>query len=147
MAVVVDASIAVNFLLTQAYSVEAEQCLERWESVREMLYALGHWYAEVVSALQFAVYQRKLNSQDAQTLVDVLPELGVQVVQPPADLLKASLRWAERLGQNKAYDAQYVALAEQLKAELWSADQRLIHALKEQGIPWAHWIGEEFQEL
>lgn len=147
MAVVVDASIAVNFLLTQAYSVEAERCLERWKSVGEMLYALGHWYAEVVSALQFAVYQRKLNSQDAQTLVDVLPELGVQVVQPPADLLKASLRWAERLGQNKAYDAQYVALAEQLKAELWSADQRLVHALQSQGVNWAHWIGEEFQEL
>ena len=147
MAVVVDASIAVNFLLTQAYSVQAEQYLEGWKSVGETLYAPAHWYAEIVSALRFAVYRRKLDAQDAQSLIDVLPDLGIRAIQPTPNLLKSSLHWAERLGQSKAYDALYVALAEYLKAELWSADQRLIHALKDQGIPWVHWIGEEFQGL
>jgi predicted nucleic acid-binding protein len=147
MAVVVDASIAVNFLLTQVYSIQAEQYLDGWKSVGETLYAPAHWYAEIVSALRFAVYRRKLDAPDAQSLIDVLPDLGVRAVQPTPNLLKSSLHWAERLGQSKAYDAQYVALAEYLKAELWSADQRLIHALKDQGIPWAHWIGEEFQGL
>jgi len=147
MAVVVDASIAVNFLLTQVYSIQAEQYLDGWKSVGETLYAPAHWYAEIVSALRFAVYRRKLDAPDAQSLIDVLPDLGVRAVQPTPNLLKSSLHWAERLGQSKAYDAQYVALAEYLKAELWSADQRLIHALKDQGIPWAHWIGKEFQGL
>jgi predicted nucleic acid-binding protein len=142
MAIVVDASIVVNLLLTQAYSTQAERYLESWKSGGEMLYAPGHWYAEVVSALRFAVYRRKLNSEDAQLLIDVLPELGVRALEPTLDLLKSSLRWAERLGQSKAYDAQYVALAEQLRAELWSADQRLVNALKEQGVSWAHWVGE-----
>jgi predicted nucleic acid-binding protein len=142
MAVVVDASIAVNFLLAQSYSVQAERYLDSWKSVGEKLYAPGHWYAEVVSALRFAVYRRKLDAQDALALIDVLPDLGVRVVEPTPNLSKSSLRWAERLGQSKAYDAQYVALAEQLGAELWSADQRLVHALQAQGITWAHWIGE-----
>jgi len=142
MAIVVDASIVVNLLLTQAYSTQAERYLESWKSGGEMLYAPGHWYAEVVSALRFAVYRRKLNSEDAQLLIDVLPELGVRALEPTLDLLKSSLRWAERLGQSKAYDAQYVALAERLGAELWSADQRLVHVLKEQGVAWAHWVGE-----
>lgn len=145
MAVVVDASIAVNLLLTQAYSVQAERYLDGWKSMGEMLFAPGHWYAEIVSALRFAVYRHKLDAQDAQLLIDVLPDLGVRTIEPTPNLLKSSLRWAERLGQNKAYDAQYVALAEQLKAELWSADQRLVHALQSQGVNWAHWIGEEFQ--
>ena len=142
MAIVVDASIVVNLLLTQAYSTQAERYLESWKSGGEMLYAPGHWYAEVVSALRFAVYRRKLNSEDAQLLIDVLPELGVRALEPTLDLLKSSLRWAERLGQSKAYDAQYAALAERLGAELWSADQRLVNALKEQGVSWAHWVGE-----
>ena len=53
-----------------------------------------------------------------------------------------ALRWADRLGQSKAYDGQYAALAESLEAELWSADERLVHCLKAQGVSWAHWIGE-----
>jgi len=142
MAVVVDASVVVNALLSQAYTAQAEQWLDAWKSAGEMLYAPPHWYAEVVSALRFAVFRGKLDPQDAVLLVDVLPEFGVRMIEPTLDLLKASLRWAERLGQSKAYDAQYVALAERLNADLWSADQRLVNALQALGATWAHWIGE-----
>jgi len=68
--------------------------------------------------------------------------MGIEFIVPDIEVLQSSLTWAERLGQSKAYDAQYAALAERLGAELWSADQRLVHALKEQGVTWAHWIGE-----
>lgn len=142
MGVVVDASLVVNLLLTQDYSVQAERCLDGWKSSGEVLYAPAHWYAEVLSALRFAVFKRKLAPEAADLLVDILPELGVRVVEPTPALLKSSLRWADRLGQSKAYDAQYVALAEQYGAELWSADQRLVNALQAQGAIWAHWIGE-----
>ncbi len=142
MAVVVDASVVVNVLLAQQYSIQAEQCLDGWKSRGEPLYAPMHWYAEVVSALRFAVFKRKLHPKDAEALVDLLPRIGVQVVDPSPALLKSALRWAERLSQRKAYDAQYVALAEQLVAELWSADQRLVNALQAQGASWAHWLGE-----
>ncbi len=142
MGVVIDASVVVNLLLPQDYSAQAEQCLDGWKSSDEELYAPAHWYAEVVSALRFAVFKGKLNQQDAELLVDVLPDLGVRVVEPNPVLLKSALRWAERLGQSKAYDAQYVALAEQHGAELWSADQWLVNALQAQGATWAHWIGE-----
>ncbi|KPL76648.1 type II toxin-antitoxin system VapC family toxin [Bellilinea caldifistulae] len=141
MGIVVDASVVVNVLLTQDYSVQAERCLDDWKSSGEVLYAPAHWYAEVVSALRFAVFKRKLAPKDADLLVDILPEMGVRLVEPTPALLKSSLRWAERLGQSKAYDAQYAAVAEQYGAELWSADQRLVNALQAQGAGWAHWIG------
>jgi predicted nucleic acid-binding protein len=142
MGIVLDASVVVNVLLTQEYSVQAERCLDDWKSSGEVLYAPIHWYAEVVSALRFAVFKRKLSPEDADLLVDILPELGVRVVEPTTALLKSSLRWAERLGKSKAYDAQYTALAEQYVAELWSADQRLVNVLQAQGAVWTHWIGE-----
>jgi len=142
MGVVVDASLVVNVLLTQDYSVQAGRCLDGWKSSGELLYAPAHWYAEVVSALCFAVFKGKLAPTDADLLVNVLPELGVRVVEPTPALLKSSLHWAERLGQSKAYDAQYTAVAEQYGTELWSTDQRLVNALQAQGAGWAHWIGE-----
>ncbi len=30
---------------------------------------------------------------------------------------------------------------EELKAQFWTADERLRNALAEQGVAWAHWIG------
>lgn len=39
------------------------------------------------------------------------------------------------------YDAMYLALASQLDAEFWTADQRLLRALGDD-FPNAHWIGD-----
>jgi len=68
--------------------------------------------------------------------------LNLEHIPPSKELILASLEWLERLKPSKVNDAQYVALAESLGAELWSADQRLISALGEQGMDWAHWVGE-----
>jgi hypothetical protein len=92
----------------------------------EMLYAPLHWYAWVVASLRFAVYQRKLSPKDADLLVDVLPELGVRVVEPPPAWLKSALRWAERSSTGG----------------LWSADRSLVNALQAQAAAWAQWIGK-----
>jgi hypothetical protein len=54
---------------------------------------------------------------------------------------------SNRLGQSKAYDAFYLALAERLKAEFWTADQRLANGARQLGANWAHWIGEEIGDI
>jgi predicted nucleic acid-binding protein len=55
---------------------------------------------------------------------------------------RTALDWAERAGQAKAYDAQYLALAEEMRAEFWTADERLVRDVQQAGADWAHWIGE-----
>jgi len=55
---------------------------------------------------------------------------------------QAVLEWAGRLNQSRAYDAFYMALAEELGAEFWTADQRLARAAQQAGVTWTHWIGE-----
>jgi predicted nucleic acid-binding protein len=52
----------------------------------------------------------------------------------------AALHWAERIGHSKAYDAQYLALAESLSAEFWTADVRLVHVLEKLDVSWIHVI-------
>lgn len=41
-----------------------------------------------------------------------------------------AMRMASEYGQKAAYDAHYVALAQHLGAELWTADKRLYNALQ-----------------
>ncbi len=44
---------------------------------------------------------------------------------------------AQRFSLPAAYDAHYLALAERLEAEFWTADERLVRKVEAQ-LPWVH---------
>jgi predicted nucleic acid-binding protein len=71
-----------------------------------------------------------------------LRALGVELVPMTADRARSALRWAARVRQSRAHDGFYLAVAEELGTELWTADQRLANAAQAAGAGWAHWIGE-----
>ena len=76
----------------------------------------------------------------AEAALAALSELSIVRVSPDADSLLAALRWAARLGQRAAYDAQYLALAERLGAEFYTADRRLASLAEAAGLPWVRSI-------
>ena len=49
-----------------------------------------------------------------------------------ADLHRSALRLAQRLALPATYDAHYLAVAERLGAELWTADGRLVQAVRDE---------------
>ncbi len=64
----------------------------------------------------------------------------VQIIYP-ADLHARALALALRYAQPQAYDAHYLALAESLNCEFWTADERLYRALRGE-LTWVRWLGE-----
>ena len=48
---------------------------------------------------------------------------------------------AKRFNRPQAYDSHYLALAEMLGLELWTADERLYNAVKD-ALPWVKWLGD-----
>lgn len=56
--------------------------------------------------------------------------LGVEVFTCDVSMSRAVLTWAARLGQSKAYEGFYLALAERLGADLWTADERLFNRVR-----------------
>jgi predicted nucleic acid-binding protein len=56
---------------------------------------------------------------------------------------QATLGWAERLGHSKTYDSAYLAVAEALQAEFWTADRRLEQSARRAGASWVHSIMED----
>ena len=145
MDIVVDANLTVALFVHLPYSSQSEQLFALWRSQDVQLYVPALWPAEVVSALRKMVSVRQISSNDARQALATLEPIPIRVVLPVSSLLNLSLIWAERLKQNVAYDAQYIALAESLSAEFWSADQKLIQTLQRLEIHWAHGVGEVSQ--
>lgn len=141
-AVVVDANLAVGLVRQMPFSLLFRRKIEQWLLDGTTLAVPGLWDYEVTSALRKLWVQGVLTGEQAIAGVETLMRLTLNRHPANKDLMLASLRWAERLGQSKAYDAQYVALAESLDAQLWTADVKLVNALQAQGVSWAHWIGE-----
>ncbi len=83
-----------------------------------------------------------MSSDDARLALASLGRFPIQVNLPDSGLLDLSLVWAGKLNQTVAFDAQYIALAEHLSAEFWTADQKLINSLQHLKIQWAHWVEE-----
>lgn len=88
------------------------------------------------------VYNRWITEQEAQVAVEDIFRLGIQITPSDIDICQKALTWAGRLGQSKAYDGFYLALAERLGAELWTADARLSDRARQLGVVWVRWVGE-----
>jgi predicted nucleic acid-binding protein len=55
-------------------------------------------------------------------------------------LLRRGLALATQFNRPTAYDAQYLAVAERLGCDFWTADERLYNAVNTQ-LAWVHWLG------
>ncbi|NPV85721.1 MAG: type II toxin-antitoxin system VapC family toxin [Anaerolineae bacterium] len=140
--VVMDANLALALFLRMVYTAQVYRLMDDLQEQQAEIFAPLLWEYECVSALRRAMMYHAVPAEDAAQFVFDLLALEVVRAAPSFELHQSALRWAERLGQSKAYDAQYIALAEQLQADFWSADEKLVNALKAQGVGWAHWIGE-----
>ncbi len=138
---VVDAGIALVVVLPHPYREHGKRFWQRWVATPRPLLAPHLWVAEVTSGLRRAVWESILTPAEAEQALEHLLRLPITFV-PDAHLASGALVWAGQLQQKRAYDAFYVALAEARGAEFWSADNRLVRALRQQGHTWAHWIGD-----
>jgi predicted nucleic acid-binding protein len=113
-----------------------------WQAERVKMVVPSLWQSEVLSGIRKAISNGLLTFSQAVSALHVIQDLGFQVLPSDLDTDQHTLLWAERIGQRVAYDATYLALAEQLGAEFWTADRRLANAARQAGAHWTHFLGE-----
>jgi predicted nucleic acid-binding protein len=136
--VVPDANLVMALAVELPYSERAIALMERWQRDRVPLYAPFLWEYELATALRKTVALGMFSEEQATAILERVLRLGVERIAPDAELHCEAVRWAGRLGQVAAYDAQYLALAARLGAELWSADKRLVTRARASGLDWVH---------
>ena len=138
--VVVDASVAFKWLVEEENSDKATALARLWDDEGTQLVAPPLMPFEVANALHRRVVRGDLAVEIAADLMQDLMYLGVALHGTP-NLHRRALELASQLKQGAVYDAHYLALAETLGCELWTADQRLYRAASS-GVDNLRWIGE-----
>jgi predicted nucleic acid-binding protein len=79
---------------------------------------------------------------DAEQILALLEALGVQLIPPDEIYNKRAFNLTMQLKRAAAYDSYYLALAESLKCDLWTADKKLYQAAQNNDITWVRHVSE-----
>ena len=139
MTVVVDACLAIKWGIEEEFTEQALELWDVWQGRNELLVAPPLFRSEVTNVLHKKVRLAEVDPLDASDILGVL--LPTVATEEPEGMYERALALALRLDQKSAYDTAYLALAELLSCEMWTADQRFVRAAGAR-FPQVRWIGE-----
>jgi len=102
--------------------------------------APGLFRFEITAVIRKAVYQGRASTEEGRQALQKALAFTVTIFTP-AGLHESAWELATRFNRPTAYDAHYLALAEMLGCEFWTADRRLYNAVKEE-LPWVKWLSD-----
>ena len=123
MSWVVDASIAVKWVIPEVLSEQADRVRDHPGDIL----APDLLLVEVANALWRKTTAREISAREAEEAFDLVRRSGADL-RPTPPLVPRAMDLARRLG-HPVYDCVYLALAEREHATFVTADQRLLRRL------------------
>jgi predicted nucleic acid-binding protein len=128
-------------VVEEVYSREARDLWRTWQSQGREIAAPSLLRYEVTSVLRKHVVRGWRTVEESQQALERALAFDIQYLEP-ANFHQQAFSLADRLGHSAAYDAHYLALAEYLAGEFWTADERLVNAVQSV-FPWVRWVGKQ----
>jgi len=140
--VVVDASIALKWILNETDSSKALTLLADWNDREIEVYAPSLLVYEVTNVLYRRVRKGEMPFYDARRgLTEIIYKVvEIEFPEDPAFNIRA-MELGQKFGLPAAYDAHYLALAESKECELWTADTRLWNSIRG-NLDWLRWLDD-----
>jgi predicted nucleic acid-binding protein len=120
--VCVDASAIVALVTGQNPAIV--QKFEEWESSSTDCIAPGLIYYEVTNALYRYQFTRVLTPESVKMAMEAALALNVKLYTN-SELHREAFSLAHKLSLPATYDSHYLAVAERMNTELWTADRKL----------------------
>ena len=136
--VCVDASLVIMLLLPHDLSAKAKALWQSWAERNTETVTAPLFFAEVTSVLRENVYFGRILVEEGEQAFATFMKFGIKSMEP-LDLQPRAWALAKEYNRSRAYDAQYLAVATALGCDLWTADHRLVNAVR---VPWLRWIGD-----
>ncbi len=132
--IVIDASIALRWLLPDALSAICWKLFEQIVIDKKQIHVPVLWRYEVTSGLAKAVHFKLIDSREAENLLRQSQILDISIIPPDDEQDRRALSWTLITNRVSAYDSYYLALAELLDCELWTADRNLFNTIGEKWV-------------
>ena len=124
--VVVDANVAVKWVIKEPDSDIALALLKEWTQNRFIILAPALLTYEVANVLFQNMRQGRLNLIQAQEALKNVLSMRIDLeFLEDASLSIQALELAQKFNLTATYDSHYLALAEREDCELWTADTKL----------------------
>lgn len=139
---VIDTGILVALLVERdMFHKGATELLREWRDRKEVLLAPRLIQSEVVSIIRRYVYLRDITFEVGEATFETFLNFDIQLTHDD-DLLRSSLLLAHQFDMPRAYDTQYLALAQRLNCDFWTTDKKLYLAVVAR-FPRIHLLGED----
>ena len=137
---VVDAGVLLASVLpNEPLSRQADALLQSWSETEVMPAAPVLLHYEIAAVIRKYVHRGVLTADEGRQACDLLLAYPVRLLVSEA-LVRRGYELASHFGLSAAYDAQYLAVADHLQCDLWTADRRLFSVIQHE-LPRVHWLG------
>ena len=137
--VVIHASLVMQLLVAKQFSTQARQINDLWRAMGIRMAAPDFIHVEVASALYKKIPAGIISINLAVELMTEFYAMDINIY--PASLLhQRAIELALELRQRMPYDSHYLALAESLNCDFWTADRPFYRAAQPHH-PRVQWIG------
>ena len=139
--VVIDANIAIKWVLIESDSETANTMLAEWKKKKMVIYVPTLLTYEVTNILYREVHTGRISSQTAIDGINMILRAVSPVYSRNSALSLRAMDLAKHFGLPATYDTHYLALAERKNCSFWTADARMWRVVKDQ-LDWVYWIGD-----
>ncbi|MBI2957929.1 MAG: type II toxin-antitoxin system VapC family toxin [Chloroflexi bacterium] len=136
--VVVDASLAIKWVLNEPYADEALALASEWASTETRPVAPCLLLAEATNVLHRRAVLGHISPAHAKELLTGLLDIGIEVSESRQIHIRA-LELAQQLKTPAVYDTHYLALADILGCDLWTADEQFFNLVRDRE-PRVKWL-------
>ena len=130
---VVDASFAIRLVTPHIQRDFFKNLSDRWLAEGLILSAPSLWLYEITAVTTKLVRFGEFTDLQGRDLLKLLQNMGIELFEMDESLIEKAFEWTIQLNRAAAYDSFYLALAEKLNCDFWTADQRLVNAVNQ---PW-----------
>ncbi len=138
MSVCVDASVLISWLVPQQADPRVYELVDGWIEDGVELVGPALLFSEVISVLRLQAHKGTMDAEDVDRIVWLFLRLGIRRIDN-FTLYRRAFELATRFGHARAYDAHYLAAAEQDSCDLWTADGPLYESAPRE-LPWVHHV-------
>lgn len=140
--VVVDASVALKWVIDESDSDTALALLDEWSVKGTVMFAPALLAYEVANILYQNVRKGEIALNRAVKALEDVMLSGLEFdFSQDASLSMRAIELAHSSSLKAAYDPHYLALAERENCEFWTADTRMWNAVKGK-FAWVRWLAD-----